>query len=326
MLDAAWPSVAPALPRFLAGPNDRLQTVCGALQDFLNFTGRWDESLALNQHAEAKAVAVGNPAKAGWRAYMVGSVHCLRGQADAVLACADRAAAHWEKAFPKGKGAQAGTRERAIAIQLRGAGHSLKKDYPAAITAYREVLELDRSLAAESVDVSIDLCTLAAAEQLSGNFAAAERDYREALRVARTVSFAEGVATYTGNLAALALDRKDWPGAEKLAREALPLSEKVGRLEMIAADCNRLAWAMVRQEKGAEGLPYARGGYLHPARLARPRIRPRDAAGVRVSIKSFHPRHVPRTDALPPWTRLVSHTGVTTKGGSSRTDWLCRHE
>ena len=37
-------------------------------------------------------------------------------------------------------------------------------------------------------------------------------------------------------------------------------------------------------------------------------------------------RPVPRTDALPHWTRLVSHTGVTRNGGPPRTDWLCRHE
>ena len=40
----------------------------------------------------------------------------------------------------------------------------------------------------------------------------------------------------------------------------------------------------------------------------------------------LHPRHVPRTDALPHWTRLVSHTDMTTKGGSSLADWLHRHE
>src|SRR5437764_959938 len=34
VLDAAWPTVAAALPRFLAGPNDRLQTVCDAFQFF----------------------------------------------------------------------------------------------------------------------------------------------------------------------------------------------------------------------------------------------------------------------------------------------------
>lgn len=41
--------------------------------------------------------------------------------------------------------------------------------------------------------------------------------------------------------------------------------------------------------------------------------------------KQLPPRRVPRTDALPHWTRLVSHTGVT-REGSPRTDWLCRHE
>ncbi len=37
-------------------------------------------------------------------------------------------------------------------------------------------------------------------------------------------------------------------------------------------------------------------------------------------------RLVPRTDALPHWSRLVSHTGVTDNGGPPQTDWLCRHE
>jgi len=38
------------------------------------------------------------------------------------------------------------------------------------------------------------------------------------------------------------------------------------------------------------------------------------------------PRPVPRTDALPHWSRLVSHTGVSAHGGPPRTDWLRRHE
>ena len=40
----------------------------------------------------------------------------------------------------------------------------------------------------------------------------------------------------------------------------------------------------------------------------------------------LRPRRVAHTEALPHWTRLVSHTGVTANGGSGRTDWLCRHE
>jgi tetratricopeptide (TPR) repeat protein len=251
VLDAAWPTVAPALPLFVAGPNERLQTVCRALHRFLNFTGRWDEWLSLSQQAEAKAVAAGDHDNAGWRAYDAGYVQYLRGQADAVLTWADRAAAHWQTA-------RAGARQRGSTIRLRGLGHRLKADYPTAIALFCEALDLWRTLSPENEDVAIALNARAEAQRLSGDLVAAEGDYREALRVARAVGYAEGEATYTGNLAALALRRKDWRGAETLAREALPLCKKVGRLEMIAANCHCLALALVRQGKAAEALPYAR--------------------------------------------------------------------
>ena len=51
----------------------------------------------------------------------------------------------------------------------------------------------------------------------------------------------------TGNLASLALDREQWAKAESLAREALTLAEKVGRQELIASDCHRLAYALLKQ-------------------------------------------------------------------------------
>jgi hypothetical protein len=44
------------------------------------------------------------------------------------------------------------------------------------------------------------------------------------------------------------------------------------------------------------------------------------------SHKRVPPHRVPRTDALPHWTRLVGHTGMTARDGSPRTDWLSRHE
>ncbi len=175
-LDATWPTVAPALSLFLAGPNDRLQTVCDALRYFLEFTGRWDEWLLLNQQAEARAVAAGDHGNAGWRAYQAGWVHYLRQQADAVLDCAHRAAAHWQTPH-------AGARERAFAVRLRGIGHKLKADYPAAIAAYCEVLHLHRTVSAESADVAIALNDLSHVEKLSGDLAAAERHLRKAVRV-----------------------------------------------------------------------------------------------------------------------------------------------
>ncbi|MGH8566062.1 MAG: tetratricopeptide repeat protein [Gammaproteobacteria bacterium] len=63
---------------------------------------------------------------------------------------------------------------------------------------------------------------------------------------------------FTGNLAVLALDREDWPRAETVSREALTLSEDVGRQDLIASNCQRIAKALVRQGKPAEALPHAR--------------------------------------------------------------------
>lgn len=250
VLNAAWPTVAPALPLILAGENLRLQTVCDALTDFLTFTGRWDEWLSLCQQAEAKAVAAGDLRNAGWRAYHAGMIQYFRKQADAVLACANRATRYWE-------GPNSDARVRSSAIRLLGIGHQLKGDYPAAITAYRQSLDLRRALSSESYDEAIVMSDLADAERLSSDFVAAKRDYQEALRIARALNNRKGIAIFTGNLASLALVRGDSAEAERLAEDALNLATQLGHQELIAADHRTLAEALARQGKIAEALPHA---------------------------------------------------------------------
>lgn len=234
-LEAEWNLLAAALPRLLQGENKRLQEVCTQIVFFLDFTGRWDESISLHEQAEACALTVGDKENAGWRAKEAGWIYNLRSQATEVLACAERATAHWENSA---------SRQKAIAIRLRGVGHQLQQDYTAAIAAFCEALEIDKAISAESDDVAIDLSSLADVESEKGDYTAAERDYREALRIAKIVDRQEIVVGILGNLASITLDRKQWAEAEALAREALALADQVGRDELIAQDCYCLAQAL----------------------------------------------------------------------------------
>jgi tetratricopeptide (TPR) repeat protein len=250
ILDAAWPQLAAALSIFLTGPYERLKIVCNSLDLFFDYTGRWDEWFSLEQQAEAKAIASSDYRMAGYRAAMIGWIFHLRARADEVLSCADRAEAHWRKA-------QAGPDEHASVFRLRGLAYQMKGNSRAAVTAYREALEVRRPMFSSTPGVASALNDLATAEKDSGDIAAAERDYGEGLLVARRVGDAEGLAVILGNLAGLRLDQKEWPAAEALSRQALQMSEKVGRQELIASDCKRLASALARQGKKADGLPHA---------------------------------------------------------------------
>ena len=265
ILDEAWPTVAAALPRFLTGPNDKLQTVCTALSHFLSFTGRWDERIALNKDAEQRAIAAGDIKSAGWRALQTGWVYYLRQQSAEVLTCANRAEQHWNTA-------SAGGREQVHAIRLRGLGYHLAADYPAAIAAFRHVVDIHLSRAPESEDVATAYLTLANSQLLSGNYDAAKKDYLEALRISKAINFTEGITSSKGGLASLALEHKDWQAAEALASEALSLSEKIGRIETIAFNCYCVSKSLVRQNKKAEALPYAQRAVALCKQLGSPRL------------------------------------------------------
>jgi len=248
VLTAQWPKIAAAFPLFVQGDHERLQKLCGALNRFLNFSGHWDEWLALSLQAEARAALAGDSESAGWRAYNAGWVYRLRGQGKEVLDCARRMEAHWAKS---------NSPEKALAIRLRGKGYQLEKNYPAARAAFQEMIDFARALSPENENVAMGLNDLGWAEQESGDLDSAERHYSEALRIATAIGYNEGVATNLGTLAGLLLLREDWLAAEALGREALQLTEAMGHQLFIAYNCWRLALAIARQGRPAEGLPYA---------------------------------------------------------------------
>jgi nucleoside phosphorylase len=237
-LNTEWEFISAALPRLLTGDIIRLLTVCNQLIRFLDYTGRWDEAVRLFEQVELRALDFNDKENAGQFAHCAGYFYHQRNQPAEVLACAARAAEHWHKSSPRNK---------AIAINLRGLGHKLNKDYPAAKTALSEALEIFLSISPESNDVAITLETLAEVDCINKDYPAAERGYREVLRISKIDKDDELIACSFGALAGLALDHEQWGEAESLARTALPLIEKLGRQEIIAKDCHYLAKALLKQ-------------------------------------------------------------------------------
>lgn len=244
MLEAEWEFISAALPRLLAGDNDRLQKVCDKLFWFLHLTGRWDDLIWLSEQGETLAVVANDKESAGQRAYQAGWGYITRNQPIEVVTCAVRAQEYWKNStsFCKFK-----------AIHLRGQGEALHKNSSAAIVAYHEALEIARSIyPTDNYAVSSVLNDLASLAFKNNDYLAAERDYCESLRIVKVMKYEEGVAVITGNLADLALVRQQWQKAESFAQEALELAEKVGRQESIALDCHLLAKALLKQNKNLE--------------------------------------------------------------------------
>ena len=167
-----------------------------------------------------------------------------------MFACAERAKDHWGKTRER-------PRERAFGIRLKGLGELLSKNHRVAIESLQEALRLFLTLQRNHRDVLWTLNDLAFAESQSGDLDSAERDYCEALRIAREIENPDGTAVAMTNLASLRCKRADWTGAERLGQEALASSTKIGRSEYIARSSFILAGALARQGKKAEALPHA---------------------------------------------------------------------
>jgi tetratricopeptide (TPR) repeat protein len=251
-LENAWVLIQAALPILVRGQNDRLQAVCDGLDEFLIQTARWDELLALCVNAEKKAVDAAGFKFAGWRAYRIGWIYNLRGRGAEVLIAADRAAKHWGEVPTE-------ARNQALTNYLRGIGFRLQKEYPAALEAFRQALELYRDIADDGGIIGA-LNEIGEVQRLVKNFANAKGQFEEALQVARNIDSDQGAAACLGNLAKLALDQGLSEEAERLALEALPRSIKLGRQDLIAEDCYCYVRALDQQNhlKEAETLAHCR--------------------------------------------------------------------
>ena len=247
-LKAVWPVIQAALPMFLSGDNSLLQRIYSQIHSFLEYSGKWDLLLSLNKKSENQAIGDGDIKRAGWRSYQAGWLYFYRGEISAVNECAE----HCRKYF-----SQTGDWEKTLATQLFGHSYYLQKDFASAINLYHEVVKIRRTLAPDSEELAIGINSLAEAELQVGDWDNAENNFREALRIAHIKNHKSGIANYLGNLADLYILRQNWIAAEEQASEAMDLSIKLDRLDIIAKNHCRLAQALLHQSRAEEALLHA---------------------------------------------------------------------
>ena len=250
VLAEEWPAISASLPYFIRNDNNKLQILCEALDYFLRFSGLWDEWLWLNQQSELVALANEDYDNAGMRAYKVGLIHGYRGEGAEVLRYAKRAENNWKEAYLT---AESYGVEKPFVNYLRGIGYKLEKDFSKAVDAINSSLSIWKTLAPEGIEVARALNTLGEIQVEMGEIANssqyysdAEKNISEALRIAERTDDKEGKVIYTGNLARLALEYKEWVKAEILASEALKLAEEIGQQDEIARENFLLATAYLQ--------------------------------------------------------------------------------
>jgi len=254
-LEENWTSISAAIPLFVVGistvDNERLQNMCFAINTFLEFSGRWDEKLKLNLYAENIAVKFSDFHNAGFRAYNLGVIYNNREQNDDVLECITRCTLYWEKS------SAAGLHEKTLIKWLQGLTYLSEEKNKEAIEVFTEIKKIFESGDPENIDLSSAINNIGRAELALKDYDSAERSFRLALGQAEKLKDQPAIATFICNLAFVESTRKNLPAAEDLAIQAIYLSQKIGRQELVAGAHAILAQILVQKGNPQDGRPYA---------------------------------------------------------------------
>jgi tetratricopeptide (TPR) repeat protein len=222
--------------------------LAGALNQFLWFGGRWDESVKLSTRAYEAMRALNDWSNAGWRAQEVAWIQWSHGHTDDASFWVDRCKEMWTRGGSK--------YEQLVASGMRGLVAWQSKDYAKAERLLQEAVATSRDLRQDaSVAIALnDLGELACERE---DYDAAEQYCREALELARKIDSKEFQSDVAGNLGELALDRQQWTEAHKWFEQELALAKDIGRVELIAQAQYGLARVWEAEGRADLALPLA---------------------------------------------------------------------
>jgi tetratricopeptide (TPR) repeat protein len=248
-----------------------LNDLATALDQFLLFSGRWEERVQLSARVYGAMRALNKWSEAGWRAYRVAWIQLNRDNINEAVRWTERCTEAWTQGGSK--------YEQATGLFMRGLLLRKQKDYAAAEQLLQSALMIWRELKDDHW-IAIVLNDLGVLERARKQYDKADQYYREALALAEKQNFKEPQAYIIGNLGTLAFNRERWAEAGAWYEKSLPLSREVGRQDLIASDLYGLA-----RLHEAEGHPDLALPLAQEALTIRERLRHRDVAETRELVE-----------------------------------------
>ncbi|HYY43492.1 MAG TPA: tetratricopeptide repeat protein, partial [Pyrinomonadaceae bacterium] len=163
----------------------RLNDLTRALDEFLLFSGHWEESVQLGAQVYEAMRALNEWSRAGWWAYGVAWIHHQRANTDEAVRWTDCCTEAWTQGGNKS--------EQATGIHMRGILAEEAKDYDTAEQLLQESLMIKRDLKDDQGIVAV-LNDLGGLERKRNQYDKAERYSREALALAEKQKFKESQA------------------------------------------------------------------------------------------------------------------------------------
>ena len=135
--------------------------------------------------------------------------------------------------------------------------YRIEKRYPAALKSISKALSFWR-IEENYRSISFGLYKLAELQQIAKNFNAARQSYLEAIKISLSSHNYDYLCANTNGLAKLELNEQNWLVAERTAKIALTVAEKIRNHLEASISCRCIGIALLKQNKHQRALRYAR--------------------------------------------------------------------
>ncbi|MBI5301920.1 MAG: tetratricopeptide repeat protein [Chloroflexi bacterium] len=249
-----------------------------AIDEFLRFSGRWDEALILNGTAYEEAYSMGNWRNAAFCAMTLFSISEARGS--------DVDKVYWQDRLADSLGHIA-KRDTTFGPFILGMAAFQKKDYTEAARLLKESLS-DSHNSISDLQLEVTFHQLGTIARDQKEYEIAERYYMQSLELSRKRGSRGHEVKVYSELGQLACDCKQWARAQEWFEKEVALAKELGNQEWVAEATYSLARVHEAEGHVDLALPLAQD-----ALKIYERLRHRDLAEVRELVERLKANQPP---------------------------------